>query len=305
MKILVTASAHNVSDARSIMVALEQAGFDTVGLRFNQNWQKESLSKLENHLFNTGHILCVVDADSLKENWFSLITGLVKGKSLSLYIYYNGPSCKPEKWLDDIPCFTSVDKVLQQFKLDSADWDVKQKKNYAKAALLELGISWHSDSFIQCVKDGDYQAVEFFIDSGFPVNIRDKYGVSLPGLATRAKHLNIVKLLFERGADINYQSDDRGYTPLMDAVQQGDAQLMDFLLLHGAKLDLQSKDGQTALVLAVGSNDEYAVTQLLKKGANPDLSDKLGLNARKYARLFHNPKVEKLFESLAVTEEQQ
>jgi ankyrin repeat protein len=60
--------------------------------------------------------------------------------------------------------------------------------------------------------------------------------------------------------------------------------------------DLTSKDGQTALVVAVGRNDAEVARLLVSGGADPDLPDKLGLTARKYAALFKNPAILALFD---------
>ncbi|GAB1432885.1 ankyrin repeat domain-containing protein [Spirochaetota bacterium] len=297
MKILVTATAQNAAAAKSIMISLEQKGFDTTGLKFNPHWQTDTISKLENHLYNTGHVLLVADKSTFKESWPAFIVGLCTGKSLAVYIYQLEELESHAKWLGDIPLYKSLDQLLERLSIEASGWEEKVKRSYAKAALLEMGISWHSESFAQCIKDGDIKAVQLFIDSGFPASIRDKTGVPMANLAARAKHPNILKMLLEQGADINIQSDDRAYSPLMDAVQQGDSRLIDFLLEKGADPDLQSKDGQTALVLAVGRNDVSAVKSLLQFGANPDLADNLGLSARKYAKLFRNPEIEAAFQA--------
>jgi ankyrin repeat protein len=68
------------------------------------------------------------------------------------------------------------------------------------------------------------------------------------------------------------------------------------LLAAGAEVNLKSKDGQSALVIAVGLNDEAAAEMLLKAGADPDMADNLGASARTYVRLFNKPGMVKLFE---------
>jgi len=82
----------------------------------------------------------------------------------------------------------------------------------------------------------------------------------------------------------------------MDATLAGEADLAAFLLERGADPDLVSKDGQTALIIAVGRKDREVVRLLLAKGADPDLSDKLGLSARGYARLFKQADILDLIE---------
>jgi len=119
--------------------------------------------------------------------------------------------------------------------------------------------------------------------------------VPLLCLAARGKHRAVAELLLGRGARIDLQSEDRGYSPLMDAAQAGSADLVGLFLESGASPDLVSKDGQTALVVAVGRNDAEVARLLVSGGADPDLADKLGLTARKYAALFKNPAILSLF----------
>jgi len=82
----------------------------------------------------------------------------------------------------------------------------------------------------------------------------------------------------------------------MDATQLGDEIILRFFLDRGADLNLTSKDGQTALILAVGRNDSTLTKLLLEKGANVEITDKLGLSALKYAKLFHNQAILDLFD---------
>jgi uncharacterized protein len=131
--------------------------------------------------------------------------------------------------------------------------------------------------------------------AGFHPDTRDKHGVPLLCLAARGKHLAVAQILLARGAKVDLQAEDRGYSPLMDAAQAGAAELVKLFLDHGASPDLKGKDGQTALVVSVGRNDVDVARFLVSGGADPDLADKLGLSARKYAALFKNPAMLALF----------
>lgn len=55
----------------------------------------------------------------------------------------------------------------------------------------------------------------------------------------------MVNVLFEAGADVNYQ-DSRGWTPLMIASSQGYESLAEFLLHKGANVDIKDKYGKKA-----------------------------------------------------------
>lgn len=277
------------------MVALEAAGHDTIGLRFNEGWRRESRAGIERFLFGVSHILAIASPEATERAWFAYLVGLARGSAMPVTLFLPDGGAPAGHWLDDLNAFRSIAEVLEHYTHEAVDWNERERRRMAKASLLELGISWHAESLAQCVKEGDTKAVELFLDSGFPADIRDKTGVPLLCLATRARHLSVADLLLDRGADIDAQSDDRGYSALMDAAQQGEGGILDRLLERGASPDLRSKDGQTALVLAVGRNDAPMVSRLLESGADPDLADKLGLSARKYAKLFHDSAVDAAF----------
>ena len=63
--------------------------------------------------------------------------------------------------------------------------------------------------------------------------------------------LNAVKLCLELGQDIN-QQDDQGYTALHGAAFRGDNEMVQYLVQHGARMDIKSKKGYTATDMANG-----------------------------------------------------
>lgn len=299
MKIAVMASPQNASAARTTMVRLESAGHDTVGLKFSDRWHAESKARIDGLLAGATHVLCLLDQGDTATTWFAYIVGFTRGKGMPLALFSLVPGLQLAPWIEDTRNFVDLESAEAHYSSEGIEWTQKEHRRLAKAALLERGISWHGESLAQCVREGDVESVKLFIASGFPPDVRDKAGVPLLCLAARFKHRNVVELLLECGADINAQSDDRGYSPLMDSAQQGDEGLLSYLLERGSNPDLQSKDGQTALVLAVGRSDASIVSMLLAHGASPDISDKLGLTARTYAKLFHNPQIDAAFSDIA------
>ena len=295
MKIAVLASPDNTSDARKAMIRLEAEGNETVGLKFSERWRAEPRARLELLMTGASHILCVLGERDAEAAWFAYMVGFARGKAVPLVVYATKPHFQPDPWMSDVSFFPDLDAIAAHYAKEAVEWASREARRMAKAALLELGISWHGESMAQCVRDGDTKAVELFIASGFPPDVRDKSGVPMLCLAARSRHHSVVEVLLDSGADIDAQSDDRGYSPLMDAAQQGDETLAALLLRRWADTDLQSKDGQTALVLAVGRGDAPIVSALLRNGADPDLADKLGLSARKYAKLFHNTAIDAAF----------
>lgn len=68
----------------------------------------------------------------------------------------------------------------------------------------------------------------------FPINIA----------AARGK-IEELQVLVESGSDIN-QTGEHGYTPLHEAVEQGYAEVVRFLLSRGADTEIKNDDGDTA-----------------------------------------------------------
>lgn len=286
MTVAITSDRRNLELASSLMAALGGLGVGAVGLKFGARWREEPRAKAEAYLSKATHFMHVVDAQSADEAWFAYLVGLARGDGRRQALYRVDPLWTIPPWLAGIPVFDGPEEAEAYYRIEADEWEVAEARRRARADLLELGISWHAESFAHCVAEGDYRAVQMFLDSGYPPDVRDKHGVPMACLAARHRHHGIVELLLDAGASVNAQSDDRAFSPLMDAAQNGDDTLVRYLLDRGADPDLVSKDGQSALVIAVGRADLPVCASLITAGADPDLPDKLGLSARKYAQLF-------------------
>ena len=71
-----------------------------------------------------------------------------------------------------------------------------------------------------------------------------------------------MKLLVERGADVNAREKRNGLNSLSHAVGRGDKELVKVLLAHGADPLLKSADGRTALERAEANGDKEIVALL-------------------------------------------
>lgn len=74
--------------------------------------------------------------------------------------------------------------------------------------------------------------------------------------------------------------DAEDWTPLMWAAATGQMQTAQVLLGRGAKMDVQSKKGETALMVAAQSCDEPILLLLIHAGAKADLKNKAGETVR-------------------------
>ena len=180
-----------------------------------------------------------------------------------------------------------ISYIKKQYQIIS---DVNAKR-LAKKKLLNKGIPFTPDCFGTYIAKNKTQICNLFIQGGIDVDSRDENGTPMLNIAVRNDNEAFVSKLIELGADINVVSEDRGYTPVMDAVWRGNLDITKILVNKGAELTTINKEGQTNLVLAVGADKKDIVKILAKHGADPDIKDQMGMSAYGYATLFRKEKI--------------
>jgi len=122
----------------------------------------------------------------------------------------------------------------------------------------------------KAAENGHEAVVRLLIEKGADLESRDsKYGQTSLSLAAENGHEAVVKLLLEKGADLESKGSKYGQTPLSLAVENGHNAVVRLLLEKGA--DPESKHvrfGQTPLSLAAERGHKAAVKLLLEKGAD-------------------------------------
>ena len=63
-------------------------------------------------------------------------------------------------------------------------------------------------------------------------------------------HNQIVDVLLQNNANVNYKDDDDGSTALMWAAHNGHKETAEILLQYGAEVNAKNDDGNTALIIA-------------------------------------------------------
>ena len=245
----------------------------------------------------------VIVISNLAPEWVDFLAGFSCGSHVPFLAYgEDAKKCVPEvfnfcfKMLDTEDALCSYLKSESEaFKKRETDRETKKARN----TLLEQGIPVNNNSLSQCVTDGRLDDVVLFFAAGFSPNAKDKNGVPLLNTAARVGNQEIVKFLIEHGALVNQQAEDRDTSALLDSVMGNFYDIMMDLIKAGADVNIQSKDGQTALIVAVGADEANIVEELLKAGANPDISDHMGMSARKYASLFRKTDIMDLFATYA------
>lgn len=137
---------------------------------------------------------------------------------------------------------------------------------------------------IKAVKKGDVAAARRLLDQGASPNARD-IRITKPSLAersegsqrvlthtvlmlaARAGNLAMVRLLLEKGADVN-GTGEAEYTALIVAVGSRKDEVVRFLLERGARPNHRNANGDTAILFAADAGLTELVERLLDKGAD-------------------------------------
>lgn len=100
------------------------------------------------------------------------------------------------------------------------------------------------------------------------LNIRDMYGRSPLYIASKYGHVNICKMLLDRGANVHLR-DTNTFTPLHSASKFNKADVCALLLKYGASINEKATSGGwTPLYLACHFGSIQACRVLLENGAN-------------------------------------
>jgi len=147
--------------------------------------------------------------------------------------------------------------------------------------------------------------LKIIIDSSdFDANMKDDRGISLLMHASRKGLVDVVKMLLDKGADVNYR-DPFGSTALMYAATLFPAdkneifnldRTTEILIERGADVNAKGIDGMTALMYASKLGHEKIVKNILScKNVDIDIRDKLdGMTALMLASSFGNANIVKM-----------
>ncbi len=145
----------------------------------------------------------------------------------------------------------------------------------------------HYDDIFKAVMWGTVNNVEELLNSGTDASVSYD-GVSLLHLACSYGHLEKVKLLVSRGANVN-APDTRWSTPLHYAVNAKDndniKEITAYLISKGAIVNKQNKPGETPLHYAVANFRPEVVNLLLSEGADVNINNNLGSTPLKKAKI--------------------
>ena len=194
--------------------------------------------------------------------------------------------------------------------------------------LLKLrGYDFDEKGFFAAAQARDLQAINSFIDAGMNPNVQDSDGHTALISAAARGELDVVNTLLSHGVDINI-NDKSGYTALSHAIDamhddvedallsrpelnpncrgrnsrpalfayvwRDNKERVEKLLAHGADINMQDGDGDTALHGAAETGNVEIMRMLLDKGANPNAKNKQGGTPLMWAAVFGNDDAAKL-----------
>lgn len=198
-------------------------------------------------------------------------------------------------------------KALDRVRNFYYDQSLQQKSQKIVDFLFASGLNVKAvDNFgetilMKAVQNGNYPTVERLIKMGVPVNAKNKRGeTALMQAASAIRHLDIIKLLIESGADVNaaveYKNDYEGksyyfcYTPLINAAAGTEitdepndlTDVMKLLAANGANVNFKCGNGESALTMAARASAVKGIEKLLDLGA--DAKGEQGKLALRYAK---------------------
>lgn len=122
------------------------------------------------------------------------------------------------------------------------------------------------------VRHGELQKVKQLLEKDASlVHVTDEWGNGLLALAILNSDFDMIKLLVDKGADVNAARKDNDSTPMHRAAQMGSMEIVTFLTQHGANLNKQNKRGRTPLRYAVAHGHKEVAYYLFDKGARFNL----------------------------------
>ena len=159
------------------------------------------------------------------------------------------------------------------------------KTEAASQALLAIKrYSWHSKYSQEVPRQmtglhlaaffGVYGAANTLIIRGQSLDLKDSHGRTPLSWAAYHGHEAVVKLLVEKGAELEAKDHEDGRTPLSWAAEQGHEAVVKLLVEKGAELEAKDKRyGRTPLSWAALKGHEAVVKLLVEKGAELEAKD--------------------------------
>lgn len=149
--------------------------------------------------------------------------------------------------------------------------------NQFKLRLMAQRVPKDHSPLVKAILHGDLEVFKFILDD-FPVNLEQETSTIIEGgypvegatplwTASTLGRLDFVKLLVDKGADIEHTTDSKS-SPLRGAAFDGHCEVCEYLISKGADIDKPNQVGQSPLTIAAAMQKKECVQLLINKGAD-------------------------------------
>ncbi|MBN1978938.1 MAG: ankyrin repeat domain-containing protein [Anaerolineae bacterium] len=153
------------------------------------------------------------------------------------------------------------DIMMAIFSGDTEQFDILVRQHSVDVTVVTEPDKWNflHRALVSVSKTADPRMIRHLIESGIPINAKDRYGNTPLYYAARAKNIEAMRSLLDAGAKVDPVNGD-GITPLRELLLKKPYNLeaIDLLLSRGADMHQSNKGGisvkEYAKIVAHGNN---------------------------------------------------
>lgn len=147
--------------------------------------------------------------------------------------------------------------------------------------ILIIEPNWNRNGLREAAILGEVETVRALLDGGEAADATDAKGRTALGMAVGVSQTEVVRLLLNRGADMNRQTSIQlGITPLMTAATSGHAEMVRLLIERGADVTARNWLGLSITRMAANHPEVLELLQKAEEGRRGDADDTASLTEK-------------------------